>query len=105
MRAHTNINIITLVAWFCFIAGLSWAVLLVVAIVSTQVTHAVPLRFFDWIVEIQIRGTNHWPLRDHQNAYYFIRFFVFTLLVECVGVWGFFRLRSKSKVRPPEHML
>jgi len=99
MRTQTNSNVVTLTAWICFVAGLGWTVLLLYAVIGTELTRTFPLRFFDWVVEIQNRGTSRWPLPSHSEAYYLTKFFVLTFLLECLGIWGFLRLRSRSKSR------
>lgn len=92
-----NDRALTTVALIAFVIGLLWTVLLIITVSETQLTHTVPGGFLAWIVEIQIRGTSDWPTRIHGDVFYLARFFIITLCVETLGIWGFVRLRRKIK--------
>jgi|GEM_PF-3954117 len=91
---HTRITMVS--AWVCFSAALAWMAILLSAVGERYLTHAMPFGFMAWVVAIQVRSENSWPMRSHTDGYYLTRFFAFTFLVELAGIWGFVRLRLKS---------
>ena len=67
-------------AWVFFLAALVWTVLLALAAGRIYLTHAMPGGFLNWILDIQVRGTNDWPEPEfHTRAYYLVRFFALTI--------------------------
>src|SRR3990172_6132837 len=87
----------SLVAWLAFLWALLWGSMVVVGLVSTEVTRTIPYSFLDWVVSIQIRSDC--LLGSHGATFYIVRFFTLTALTVAVGALGFFHLRRIRRRR------
>ena len=82
-------------AYLALSAALLWAVVFIVAIVKTTLIKSIPYDFWDYVVNIQVRG--YWPGEEpHGRVSYIIKFITLTVALETAGVLSFFYLRRRD---------
>jgi hypothetical protein len=90
-------KLLKVLAFACIPLAVAWTSCLLLESWWIYVAHTSGSSFVDWIVEIQVRGTENWPVPTHSTFFYVARFFLFTLAVVAIGVWGYLYLRGRTR--------